>query len=142
MIYLKEYNRFYESSSDEEIVSYLKDIFLEIEHDGFNVSIDMSTSLYNFGRVYSILIYKSNIPLQNSPNESDRFKMKDILETLLTTESYMESLGYRISLIQTSEPNNRRSQSDLTGYDSSVLKSGRKEQSRETFTLKIEFAKK
>lgn len=50
----------------------------------------------------------------------------------------MKSLGYKISLIRSYE-DTEKSRGSAIGYDSSVLKSGRREQSRETVTLKIEF---
>lgn len=142
MRYLNTYKLFESSVEDPKpIIEYLKDIFLEVEDDGFNVDVDKLTSLYNWGHVFTVVIYKSESPLVSSPDESIRFKMKDVLETILTAESYMKSLGYKISLIETREVNDRRSTTDVAGYDSSVLKSGRREQSRETFTLKIEFVK-
>ena len=150
MRYLNTYKLF-ESSSHigaDEVINYLYDIFLEAEHEGFNTLVEKLTSLYNWDNVYTVLIFKSGVPLSYSPKKSHRFKMKDVLETILTAESYMKSLGYKISLIETRELKEFRQQfqkqngrTDVVEYDSTVLKSGRREQSRETFTLKIEFVK-
>jgi hypothetical protein len=85
------------------------------------------------------VIYKSESPLVSSPDESIRFKIKDVLETILTSESYMKSLGYKLNHIQSNEV--QLKYSSVGGYDSSVLKSGRREQSKETIYLKIEFTK-
>ena len=147
MRYLNTYKLF-ESSSHigaDEVINYLYDIFLEVEDEGFNTLVEK-----NWNNVYTVLIFKSGVPLASSSNKSHRFKMKDVLETILTSESYMKSLGYKISLIETrelKELNGRRfdpflrNTTDVVEYDSSVLKSDRREQSRETFTLKIEFTK-
>ncbi len=136
--YLKKFN---ESSvgDPKPTIEYLRDIFLEVEDDGFNVDIDTLTSLYNWGHVYAVTIYKSESPLVSSPDESIRFKIKDVLETILTSESYMKTLGYKLNHIQSNEVELKYS--SVGGYDSSVLNSGRKEQSKETIYLKIEFTK-
>jgi hypothetical protein len=139
MRYLKPYQIF--EASSEEVIRYLYDIFLESEHEGFNTLVEKLTSLYNWDNVYTVLIFKGGVPLAYSPKKSHRFKMKDVLETILTAESYMKSLGYKISLIETRELKELNGRTDVVEYDSSVLKSGRREQSRETFTLKIEFVK-
>jgi hypothetical protein len=77
--------------------------------------------------------------LFNPLNESDKFKIKDVLETILTAEGYMKSLDYKLNHIQSNEVELKYS--SVGGYDSSVLNSGRREQSKETFLLKIEFTK-
>lgn len=146
MRYLKSKIVFENSKSEEvlDIIDYLRDIFLEVEDDGFNVDIDTLTSLYNWGHVYTVSIYKSESPLVSSPDESIRFKIKDILDTILTSESYMKTLGYKINYIKSMEPTTLTqigTQGHGVGYDSSVLKSGRREQSKETIYLKIEFTK-
>lgn len=139
MRYLKSRSVFENSKSEEvlDIKDYLRDIFLEVEDDGFNVDIDVSTSLYNWENVYTVMIYKGESPLSSSTDESYRFKIKDVLETILTSESYMKTLGYKLN-IQSEEINTRGLG---VGYDSSVLKSGRREQSKETIYLIIEFTK-
>jgi hypothetical protein len=140
MRYLNTYKLFESSVEDPKpIIEYLKDIFLEVEDDGFNVDVDTLTSLYNWGHVFTVVIYKSESPLVSSPDESIRFKIKDVLETILTSESYMKSLGYKLNHIQSNEV--QLKYSSVGGYDSSVLKSGRREQSKETIYLKIEFTK-
>jgi hypothetical protein len=140
MKYLSTYKLFESSVEEPEpTIEYLKDIFLEVEDDGFNVDVDTLTSLYNWGHVFTVVIYKSESPLVSSPDESIRFKIKDVLETILTSESYMKSLGYKLNHIQSNEV--QLKYSSVGGYDSSVLKSGRREQSKETIYLKIEFTK-
>lgn len=144
MRYLKSKSVFENSKSDEYVKDYLRDIFLEVEDDGFNVDIDVSTSLYNWENVYTVMIYKSESPLNSSTDESYRFKIKDVLETILTSESYMKTLGYKLNYIKSMEPTTLTqigSQGHGVGYDSSVLKSGRREQLKETIYLKIEFTK-
>ena len=49
----------------------------------------------------------------------------------------MKSLDYKLNHIQSNEVELKYS--SVGGYDSSVLNSGRREQSKETFLLKIEF---
>lgn len=138
MRYLRKFN---ESSVEDPkpIIEYLKDIFLEVQDNGFNVDVDTLTSLYNWGHVYTVCIYKSESPLVSSPDESIRFKIKDILETILSAQSYMKDLGYKLNHIQSNEV--QLKYSSVGGYNSSVLNSGRKEQSKETIYLKIEFTK-
>lgn len=138
MRYLRKFN---ESSVEDPkpIIEYLKDIFLEVEDDGFNVDVDTLTSLYNWSHVYTVCIYKSKSPLVSSPDESHRFKIKDVLETILSAQSYMKDLGYKLNHIQSNEV--QLKYSSVGGYDSSVLKSGRREQVKETIYLKIEFTK-
>jgi hypothetical protein len=155
MKYLRKFN---ESSVEDPkpTIEYLKDIFLEVEDDGFNVDIGrpgeftyyLGRSLTHMktdmsGNIIIVNIYKSDIPLAWSPNKSHRFKMEDVLETILSSESYMKSLGYKIGLIEIREIKDGSSGENIV-YDSSVLKSPlglRKEHSIETFTLKIEFTK-
>ena len=154
MKYIKSYKIFESSVEDPKpIIEYLKDIFLEVEDDGFNVDVfgdlrpDTLTSLYNWSNVFTVTIYKSEFPVANfrdqflfNPlNESDLFKIKDVLETILTAEGYMKSLDYKLNHIQSNEVDLKYS--SVGGYDSSVLNSGRREQSKETFYLKIEFTK-
>ena len=140
MKYLSTYKLFESSVEDPKpIIEYLKDIFLEVEDDGFNVDVDTLTSLYNWSHVFAVMIYKSESPLVSSPDESIRFKIKDVLETILRSESYMKSLGYKLNHIQSNEV--QLKYSSVGGYDSSVLKSGRREQVKETIYLKIEFTK-
>ena len=147
MRYLNTYKLFESSVEDPKpIIEYLKDIFLEVEDDGFNVDVDTLTSLYNWSNVFTVTIYKSEFPIvrpyvqvRDFNDESDRFKIKDVLETILTAESYMKDLGYKLNLIKSNEVHLKYSSQD--GYDSSVLKSGRREQSKETIYLKIEFTK-
>ena len=138
MRYLRKFN---EASVEDPkpIIEYLKDIFLEVQDNGFNVDVDTLTSLYNWGHVYTVCIYKSESPLVSSPDESHRFKIKDVLETILSAQSYMKDLGYKLNHIQSNEV--QLKYSSVGGYDSSVLNSGRKEQSKETIYLKIEFTK-
>jgi hypothetical protein len=130
-------------SSEEEITDYLKNIFLELEDMGFNVDIEKSKSFYNKGRVYSVLIYKSEIPLASSPDKSIRFRIKDALETILTADSYMTGEDYRISHIESQEvfPKNKylTIAFGVGGYDQSILTN--REESNELITLKVEFAK-
>jgi hypothetical protein len=136
-----------------DIIEYLRDIFLEVEDDGFNVDIDTLTSLYNWGHVYAVTIYKSESPLVSSPDESIRFKIKDVLETILTSESYMKSLGYKINHIQSMEVGCGGSG---IGYGLQTISMLSREKrllttlqrtaiqrmvSKETFYLKIEFTK-
>jgi len=148
MKYLQTYKIFESSVEDPKpIIEYLKDIFLEIKDDEFNVDVDTLTNLYNWGHVFTVTIYKSEFPVANfrdqflfNPlNESDKFKIKDVLETILTAEGYMKSLDYKLNHIQSNEVELKYS--SVGGYDSSVLNSGRREQSKETFLLKIEFTK-
>lgn len=142
---MKHLRKFNESVEEPKpIIEYLKDIFLEVEDDGFNVDVDTLTSLYNWSHVFKVCIYKSESPIfrstWGSPDKSHRFKIKDVLETILRSESYMKSLGYKLNHIQSNEVELKYS-SVGGGYDSSVLKSGRREQSKETLLLKIEFTK-
>jgi hypothetical protein len=109
----------------------------------FNVDIEKSKSFYNKGRVYSVLIYKSEIPLASSPDKSIRFRIKDALETILTADSYMTGEDYRISHIESQEvfPKNKylTIAFGVGGYDQSILTN--REESNELITLKVEFAK-
>ena len=148
MRYLRKFNE--SSKSDGDVKDYLSDIFLEVEDDGFNVDIDVSTSLYNWENVYTVMIYKSGFALVSSHDESIRFKIKDVLETILTSESYMKTLGYKLNIKSMEVGTIRKYRSGTqgnawgslggVGYDSSVLKS-RREQSKETIYLEIKFTK-
>jgi hypothetical protein len=148
MKYLKKYNKLNESS-EEDIINYLKDIFLELEDIGFNVDIDKSKFFYNYSRLYYVNIYKSEIQLVSSPDESIRFRIKDILEDILTADSYMAKEGYRISHIESQEivpekkltKKNHYRKDRVGRYDKSVLYNNRKEQYNESIGLKLEFSK-
>ena len=154
MRHLKTYQIFESSIEDPKpIIEYLSDIFLEVQDDGFNVDVDKLTSLYNWNHVFTVIIYKSESPLVSSPNESYRFKIKDVLETILSAESYMKTLGYKLNYIQSMEVG---CGGNGIGYGSQTTSMLSKEKrllttlqrtavhrmiSKETIYLKIEFNK-
>lgn len=133
-------------SSDEnlnDIVDDLNDILLEIKDKGFNVNLRY-LKINKQSNAFTIVIYKSRVPLAVSPDKSIIFTIKDILETILTAKSYMTSLGYRISLVESNEVQNFfhnyiKDRTDTNRYDSSILEPDRKEQENDTILFKIEF---
>jgi hypothetical protein len=148
MRYLKTYKIF--ESSEEDIMSFLKDIFLDLEDMDFNVSIEKSTLwkanplLQTDFNVFSVLIYKSDTPVYYSPNKSDRFKLKDVLETILDAERYMKSEGYKIDSIESKEIKDDFGNSfgKLTTYRSNILNISNDEFiTKETYGMEIKFTK-
>lgn len=147
MKYLRKYNE----STDSSIIEDLKDIFLDVEEDGFNVYVETLTSLYNNAPVFRIGIYKSEFPVVSSPNESHRFKIKDVLETVLRSEDYMRSIGYKLNYMNSMEVG---CGGNGIGYDTRTISMLSREKqlltstqrtdiqrmiSKETFHLRIEF---
>jgi hypothetical protein len=88
MKYLKSYNKLFESTY-EEIEQYLKDIFLELQDVGFNVRIKNST-----GKLPKFLV-EYTVTLSNKV-----FKLSDIFELILTSESYMNDNDWFIRSIK------------------------------------------
>jgi hypothetical protein len=134
MKHLKTY-KIFESSEEEDIMSFLNDIFLEL--DDFNVDIN---KLPNFN-VYSVSIYKTEKQSYFSPNKSNRFKLKDVLETILSADRYMKSEGYKIDSIESKEIKDD-GVGKLTTYRSNILNISNDEfLSKETFGMEIKFIK-
>lgn len=134
MKHLKTY-KIFESSEEEDIMSFLNDIFLEL--DDFNVDIN---KLPNFD-VYSVSIYKTEKQSYFSPNKSNRFKLKDVLETILSADRYMKSEGYKIDSIESKEIKDD-GVGKLTTYRSNILNISNDEfLSKETFGMEIKFIK-
>ena len=103
MRYLNSYKLF-ESSDDairvysteidlsESIKDYLKDIFLELEDDGFEVDIEgrwMRTSEFEELTGFEVKIIRSK-----------PFLLEEVNEHILTCESYLKENGFQIDNIQ------------------------------------------
>jgi hypothetical protein len=144
MKYLIKFNE--SKKGNEQITQYLKDIFLELEDEGFNIKINTS-SLYDlWGRIFTVKIYKTLNWIDTVyPNESHIFKMSDVLESILTAESYMKTFKYpyKISLIEAREIKFKGEILDyqIAKYDPSISNILERE-NLEMFTLEIQFSNK
>jgi hypothetical protein len=91
MRYLKRFN---ESTDISE--QWLKDIFLELEDNDFKVIITKN----NF-QSKSLPIRSYDIHINKNQSETIRsFKLSDVFETILTSESYMKDGGWFINSIR------------------------------------------
>ena len=113
MKYLKTYNKLFESGD----FSWFRDLFLELKHDGFNVSVKESTTqkldfsrLDSFGswdlqtknqtiKTIDVKVDKRIIDEEGHPNLRS-FNIDEIKETLLFAESYAKGeLGLELEYI-------------------------------------------
>ncbi len=116
--------KLFENFSDiNNIKSYLKDIFLELEDDGFTVEIEIisqATSgaviLTPPGHYFRIDIHKTDYTVALSPKESDIFILKDIWPTLQTVNTYMTEEGYKLNLLSGVVPNKSHRRGYPTHY--------------------------
>ena len=117
MKHIKTYKLF--ESSSEDIKQYLSDIFLELEDEGYDVSIKDSTSNFHssaaMGREYRVIISSAysglpgNHPIPDNityKNSGKSFKLSDIFDLILTTDSYMNDNGWSIYDIRFRTPEN------------------------------------
>jgi hypothetical protein len=102
-------------SNGVEIRNYLKDIFLELQDDGFVINISLN-QISQTSHYFRIDIHKTDYPVSWSPKESDRFILKDIWPTLQTTNTYMTEEGYKLILLSGVVPDKRGGRSDHRGY--------------------------
>jgi hypothetical protein len=97
MIYLKKYKTFENIFSDyakeineyESIKDYLKDIFLELEDEGFDIDIEgrwLRTSEFEELAGYEVKIKRSKT-----------FLLEDIYDYILTCKSYLKEMGFFIN---------------------------------------------
>jgi hypothetical protein len=94
MKHLKTYQIF-ESNEEDRINNYLRDIFLELEDDGYNVEIDnryIRTSEYE--EFTGILV---KIERKNFKFPVDTFLLENIYETILTCKSYLKETKFFIT---------------------------------------------
>jgi len=98
MIYLKKYKTFENIFSDyakeineyESIKDYLKDIFLELEDEGFDIDIEgrwLRTSEFEELTGYEVKIKRSKT-----------FLLEDIYDYILTCKSYLKEMGFFINV--------------------------------------------
>lgn len=90
MRYLKSY-KIFESSDESE--QWLKDIFLELEDEGYNINIKNSK-----GNFHSSAAMCSTYDVTISRDKS--FKLPDIFEIILTAESYMKDDGWYVNRVR------------------------------------------
>lgn len=102
MRYLKKYESMADLASDsyhkrQELLRTLEDMSLELWHENFNVQI--SSEVLSRDDKY----IKVNIVKRRIRGIYNRFDYNDIKDTLLSMVSYMESEGYLIKSIETSD---------------------------------------
>ena len=109
MKYLKKFES-YESSEIEEIIEYLKDIYSEINED-FDVKIiPQNIQAKDFRFIDITILKKSSIPYKIDAETGEEiddwvnykpstFKLSEIMDTILTSKSYIESIDGEISKI-------------------------------------------
>jgi hypothetical protein len=81
MKHIETYKLFERSNSEEEIEvkAYVKDILIELDHDGFKTGVFLNED-------GSIDIYVTN---------KKKFEYKDIEDVMLTIDDYIYSVGYK-----------------------------------------------
>jgi hypothetical protein len=102
-------------SNGVKIRNYLKDIFLELQDDGFVINISLN-QISQSSHYFRIDIHKTEYPVSWSPKESDIFTLKDIWPTLQTANTYMTEEGYKLNLLSGVVPDKRGGRSDHRGY--------------------------
>jgi hypothetical protein len=103
MKHLKTYVKFtdvhyklFENSVSEEIKDYLKEIFLELEDDGFDIDIEgrwMRTEEFEELTGFVVKIRKIGFPIKT-------FLLEDAYVYILTCKSYLEENGFFITDIR------------------------------------------
>ncbi len=109
------YLKLFENFDDINIKSYLKDIFLELQDEGFVINISLN-QISQTSHYFRIDIHKTDYPVSWSPKESDIFTLKDIWSTLQTANTYMTEEGYKLNLLSGVVPDKSGGRSDHRGY--------------------------
>ena len=99
MKYLKTYQLF-ESSENDEVEQYLKDIFLELEDEGFDVDIE--------GRWLRTYDTEEHTGYEVKIKRNKTFLLEDVYELILTCKSYLKETGFFITEIAGNIPRNDR----------------------------------
>jgi len=125
MRYLKLFENFDDMvnylSNGVEIRKYLKDIFLELQDEGFVINISLN-QISQTSHYFRIDIHKTDYPVSWSPKESDRFTLKDIWPILQTANTYMTEEGYTLNLLSGVVPDKSGGRSDHRGYPTYYMK--------------------
>jgi hypothetical protein len=93
MKYLNTYKLF---ESYDESEQWLKEIFLELEDEGYNISIKNSKANFH-SSIAMCRTYNVTIDVYKSKSGRKSFKLSDIFEYILTAESYMEDDGWYVN---------------------------------------------
>jgi hypothetical protein len=96
MKHIKTYKVF-ESSENDEVKEYLKDIFLDIQDKDIPVKIESTTGILQSFLKYmkEPLLYKITIGTKNNRlfENTKTFKLEDVIDSIQMAESYMSEQG-------------------------------------------------
>jgi hypothetical protein len=108
MKYLKTYQLF-ESSENDEVEQYLKDIFLELEDEGFDVDIEgRSDEPSDYERWLRTYDTEEHTGYEVKIKRNKTFLLEDVYELILTCKSYLKETGFFITEIAGNIPRNDR----------------------------------
>ncbi len=111
MKHIKTYQLF-ESSENDEIKNYLKDIFIEAQDMGLPVKIESMTGFIQgiFKYMKEPLLWRITIGDKERSPDATPFKLADVYDSILMAKSYMseegeinkvfKTIGYHISKIK------------------------------------------
>ena len=137
MKYIKTYKLFESSSDEEEIINYLKDIYLEVEDQDIYLEVEDQdidvhiTKEYSYYRevnndgenkevmkLYKIIVNIGKVMLnQYLDLEFGRsFTLEEVYDTILTSKSYMSDEGFFISNIKVDSFPNKSKQCHTVRY--------------------------
>lgn len=123
MKYLKTYQLF-ESSENDEIKEYLKDIFLEAQDMGLPIKIESTTGILQSLLKYmkEPLLWRITIGDNDRTPDATPFKLSDVYDSILMARSYMseegeinkvfKTTGYHISKIKVKGASDRFGEKD------------------------------
>ena len=102
MKHLKSYKIF--ESDDSDIVEVIKELFFELQDEGFDVTVEPNYSSTSRDKVfsYNVMIKKQWGDEENSLTEYERgnygpkFVLRDVLDSIVMCSGYLKEHGYQI----------------------------------------------
>ena len=105
MKHIKTYTKLFESTSeDTEIQEVIKELFFELQDDGFDVKVEPNYSSASRDKVfsYNVMIKKQWADEENMltqyelENYGPQFKLRDVLDSIVMCSGYLKEHGYQI----------------------------------------------
>lgn len=105
MKWIKTYNKLFESESEDfDIEEIIKELFLELEDDGFVVKLEPNYSSASRDKVfsYNVMIKKywsdegNMLTEYERENYGPKFVLRDVLDSITMCSGYLKGYGYEI----------------------------------------------
>ena len=103
MKHIKTYTKLFESA-DFDIEEIIKELFFELQDEGFDVTVETNYSSASRDKVfsYNVMIKKQWADEENSLTEYERgnygpkFVLRDVLDSIVMCSGYLKEHGYQI----------------------------------------------